>query len=139
MVPLGAFAVDRLIQLLPRWREERRTLALAGAGILAGLAACYSDFDGVRGYRIPQIDVNTAALERQAGNLDGAVIHLRLALDRDGSDASTWSQLAIALEQSGQPGEAQATIDRAVLRLPDDQKLRRLAAALARQHGDRTH
>jgi Flp pilus assembly protein TadD len=61
----------------------------------------WSNFYGVRSYHIPQISVNTGAMEREAGEFEPAVRHLREGLAGDPHDAIGWIHLALALEQQG--------------------------------------
>ena len=125
-LPLAAIALDRAPELI---RAPRLWIALA-----AGLLLAWLDFDGVRGYRIPQLDVNTGVLERGAGNLDSALRYLQLGLDGDDSDPVAWMQLAAAQEQTGRLADAAGTWRRASLRLPADLALRQQAMRFRHRH-----
>ena len=133
LLVLGGLAIDRLIDLRPAWRSNAGPLRLAASGVLLGVLAAWSNFEGVRTYRIPQISVNTAEHERQAGNVSGAVAHLRLAVEADPEDAGTWIALALTLEQSDRGAEAEATWRRALDLFPGDLRTHSEAARFFRQ------
>jgi cytochrome c-type biogenesis protein CcmH/NrfG len=81
----------------------------------------------VRTYRIPQISVNTGAMEREAGHFDSAVQHLRDGLAADPRDAIGWIHLALALEQQNHVDAAAQAYRDALAQLPGDPEVRRMA------------
>ena len=115
-LPLAGIALAELAQAV-------RSLRLWFAA-LAGLILAFANFDGVNGYRIPQLDTNTGILERGAGRPESAIFFLKRAQEGDDSDPVTWAQLAEAEEEAHQLREAADTWRRAALRLPGDLALR---------------
>jgi 4-amino-4-deoxy-L-arabinose transferase-like glycosyltransferase len=109
-------------------RRDRRTLALAAAACTVGAATAWGDFYGVRTYRIPQLDVNTGILEREAGNFPAAVRYLHAGLSAEPHDEIGWVHLALALEQQGDVRAAlQAYLD-ALAFVPADASVRQMAS-----------
>jgi hypothetical protein len=93
---LAGVGIDRG---LVRWRWSGGALAI-------GLALAWLPFGGVRTYRIPEIDVNTASLEIADGRYAEAVRLLRGALASRPEDASAWMALGTMLERMGRLGDA---------------------------------
>jgi cytochrome c-type biogenesis protein CcmH/NrfG len=109
---------------------------LLGAGLMFALGAmlAWGNFYNVRAYRIPQITVNTGALEREAGDFDAAVRHLREGLAADPRDEDAWIHLALALEQQGNVEAARQAYRDAQARLPDDPEVQRMATQFLARH-----
>jgi tetratricopeptide (TPR) repeat protein len=131
---LAAVALDRLPALVVAWQHRRRALLGAGAAFATGALLAWGNFYAVRSYRIPQISVNTGAMEREAGNFDSAVRHLRAGLAGDPNDAIGWIHLALALEQQGNVDAARQAYRDAQARLPDDPEVQRMAARFRARH-----
>ncbi len=131
MVPalllLAAVAVDRLPRLLATWRDDRGALPLPALGLGTGLLLAWGDFYGVRAYRIAQLSVNTGIVEREAGQFDEAVRHLRDGLAAEPRDAIAWIHLALALEQQGNTGAARQAYRDALALMPEHRTLREMA------------
>ena len=70
---LAAIAIDRLPAMLATWKRTRRAVLGPATAFVAGLVLAWGNFYGVHTYRIPQISVNTGAMEREAGHFDSAV------------------------------------------------------------------
>jgi hypothetical protein len=134
LLPLAAAALDEALRLARSARAHAPRLGLAAAAAVAGALLAFADVDGVRGYRIAQLDMNTGALERAAGHLAEAVPFLDAARRAEPDDPSTWVQLATTQEQAGQDDAAYATWVAAVERFPDDPTVRQLAARFFRRH-----
>ncbi len=138
MVPsllmLAAVALGRVPGIVRDWRHTRRAMLLILVGMAVGAVAAWGDFRGVRSYRIPQIEVNTGALEREAGNLDAAVRHLRSGLAANPADPIGWIHLALALEQQGDTAAAlQAYLD-ALAVVSSDAELRQMTGRFWQAH-----
>jgi 4-amino-4-deoxy-L-arabinose transferase-like glycosyltransferase len=131
---LAAVAVDRLPPIGTARNRTRRRLLGAGAAFAVGALLAWGDFYGVRAYRIPQISVNTGAMEREAGDFASAVQHLREGLAGDPYDAIGWIHLALALEQQGNVDAARQAYRDAQTRLPDDPDVQRMAARFRERH-----
>jgi len=76
------------------------------AALAAGMALAFVPLGGIDHYRIPEIDVNTAALEIAEGHDAQAVERLRMALAAAPDDAMAWVALASTLERTGRLNEA---------------------------------
>ncbi|HVO22621.1 MAG TPA: tetratricopeptide repeat protein [Candidatus Margulisiibacteriota bacterium] len=131
---LAAVALDRLPGMLAAWPRRRGRLIGAGAALTTGAVLAWGDFYGVRAYRIPQISVNTGAMEREAGEFDAAVQHLRAGLAGDPDDAIAWVHLALALEQKGDVESARQAYRDAQARLPNDPEVQQMAARFRERH-----
>jgi hypothetical protein len=131
MVPalllLAAHSLDQLPGWRRTWRNHQARLVAATIGGLLGIWIAWSDAYGVRLYRIPQIDVNTGALEREADHFPAAIEYLRRGLAVTPLDPIAWVHLALALEQNGdRSGALQAYLDGLALQ-PDDATLIQMA------------
>jgi len=135
LVMLAAFALDRFAACLPTWRDHQAELGRAASGVVIGLVIAWGNFYGVRDYQIPQISVNTGALEREAGALDAAVHHLRAGLALYPRDAIGWVHLALALEQQGQVEAARQAYHDALALMPDDPTLKEMAGRFVARRG----
>jgi tetratricopeptide (TPR) repeat protein len=133
---LAAVALDRLAALATV-SNQRRVLLGAGAAFAVGAILAWGNFYGVRAYRIPQISVNTGAMEREAGEFASAVQHLRKGLAGDPYDAIGWIHLALALEQQGNVDAAGQAYRDAQTRLPDDPDVQQMAARFAQRHPEK--
>ncbi|MBI3782387.1 MAG: glycosyltransferase family 39 protein [Deltaproteobacteria bacterium] len=134
LVILAAAAIDHFADLLPKWR--RRPGALVGCVFLAAIGAylAWSDAYGIRQYRIPEIDVNTGILEREAGHFPAAIEYLRRGLAAYPDDAIAWVHLALALEQNGQATDALQAYLEASRQLPDDRTVLPMAERFFERH-----
>jgi 4-amino-4-deoxy-L-arabinose transferase-like glycosyltransferase len=94
LIVLAAFAIEQCIR-------DRRIAVRVVAGLAVGIALAWPSYYGVARYRIAEIDMNTAALERAAGHLDRAALYLRSGLQREPRDPAAWLELAQVLEQLG--------------------------------------
>jgi 4-amino-4-deoxy-L-arabinose transferase-like glycosyltransferase len=133
----AAVALDRLPALLVAWREKRGTLLGPAAGFVAGVVLAWGNFYGVHSYRIPQISVNTGAMEREAGDFAAAVQHLREGLAGDPHDPIGWIHLALALEQQGNVDAARQAYRDAQAQVPNDPDLQQMAARFFQRHPER--
>jgi tetratricopeptide (TPR) repeat protein len=133
IIPLAAIAVEELIAALAQ-RRKPALLVLPSLTAALAVALAWADLDGLRAYRIPQLDVNTAAQERAMGDVPSAIRHLELAVRGDPTDAATWVQLGVSLEQAGRLREAAGTWNRALAQLPNDGGVRRMVARFRRLH-----
>jgi tetratricopeptide (TPR) repeat protein len=131
---LASVALDRLPVLLAGWGRNRRVLVAASVGLAAGVVVAWGNFYGVRSYRVPQISVNTGAMEREAGEFASAVRHLREGLAGDPHDAIGWIHLALALEQQGDVEAARQAYHDAQAQLPDDPEIRQMAARFSQRN-----
>ena len=129
---LAAVALDRL----PALARERNWRPLLGpaVGFIAGAMLAWGNFYGVRAYHIPQISVNTGAMEREAGEFEPAVRHLREGLAGDPHDAIGWIHLALALEQQGDVEAARQVYRDAQAQLPDDPEVRQMTTRFLERH-----
>jgi cytochrome c-type biogenesis protein CcmH/NrfG len=132
VVWLAAVAVDRL----PTLRQRPRAAVAALCAALIGAVVTWGNFWGVRQYRIPQIDVNTGVLAREAGDLPTATHFLRAGLAADPSDPIGWVHLALALEAAGDSGAAAIAYQDALGHVPADASLRQMAGRFAARHPD---
>jgi hypothetical protein len=133
-LPLAGLALQRLWIWIRRAQEHRRGLIQLAAGAGAGVVVAWANVEGVRTYRIPEIDANTGGLERAAGHFVEAARYLQLAVEGNPDDAGAWVELALALEQSGRVQEAQATWNKALARMPANPLLRRMASNFLRRN-----
>ncbi|MFQ5665316.1 MAG: glycosyltransferase family 39 protein [Candidatus Binatia bacterium] len=138
MVPalliLAGAGVEQMRRILPAWRQQGAALGAAVLGVALGLVGAWGNFYDVRTYRIPEISVNTGALEREAGHLSAAVHHLRQGLAGNPQDTIGWIHLALALEQDGQLRAAlHAYLDALVL-MPTDPTLRQMAGRFCERY-----
>jgi hypothetical protein len=129
---LAGVALDRA-RALARERT-RRTLLGPALGLVTGAVLAWSNFFDVRAYRIPQISVNTGAMEREAGEFEPAVRHLRDGLAGDPYDAIAWVHLALALEQQGKVDAARQAYRDAQARLPNEPDVQQMAARFFARH-----
>jgi hypothetical protein len=131
---LAAVTLDRLRAMLAAGPGRRGTLVGAAVALVVGAVLAWGDFYGVRTYRIPQISVNTGAMEREAGEFGSAVRHLRAGLAGDPYDRIGWIHLALALEQQGKVDAARQAYRDAQARLPADPDVRQMAARFFARH-----
>ncbi len=81
--------------------------------------------------------MNTGILEREAGDFQSAVLHLRDGLAATPDDALAWTHLALALEQLGEPRAALEAYLDGLGAAPRDASLPPMAARfLQRQNVD---
>ena len=112
------------------------TTRTGGAGDGAR-APAWVPFAEVRRYRIPEIDVNTAAtIELADGRSAEAVQRLRGALAARPDDARAWLVLATTLERMDKVGEANETWADALRALPLDPDIAAQAQAFHAAHPD---
>lgn len=128
LIPLAAHAIDETACLLRQWRDHARTGASLGMAMGLGVLVSAVDFDGVKRYAVPQIDVNTGALERASGNTVSAIRYLERGVAGDPDDSAAWIQLALAFEESGRIDRARATWAGAKAQFPSDALVRQMAA-----------
>lgn len=103
-VPLLVLAGLGIGEILARIRTgsvDVKSAARASLAATAAVALTYGDWWDIRDYRIPQLDVNAGAIEREARNFESAVLFLRSGVGREPRDPIGWVHLALALEQSG--------------------------------------
>jgi hypothetical protein len=131
---LAAVAFDRLPTMVAARDQQRRALLTAAAAFAIGAVVSWGNFYGVRTYRIRQLSVNAGVIEREAGQFDSAVKHLREGLAGDPYDEIAWIHLALALEQQGHLDSARDTYRAAQARLPDDPEVQRMAARFFQRH-----
>lgn len=134
---LAAVALDRLPAMLEEWKTTRRAPLAAAAAFAVGAVLAWGNFYGVRAYRIPQISVNTGAMEREAGDFEAAVRHLREGLAGDPYDAIGWVHLALALEPQGNVDAARQAYRDAQVRLPNDPDVQQMAARFFQRHPEK--
>jgi len=138
MVPsllwLAACALDRLPVILGSPRTNARGLVVAAGGVAVGALAAWGNYDGVWGYRVPQISVNTGIIERESGDFTGAVRDLRDGLAGDPTDGIAWVHLALALEQGGNASAALAAYLDGVVAAPGDDEVQQMAERFCRLH-----
>jgi hypothetical protein len=131
---LAGLAIDRLPAMVAARDDKRGALVGATAAFAIGAVIAWGNFYGVRSYRIPQLSVNAGIIEREAGQFDLAVTHLRDGLAGDPHDASAWIHLALALEQQGNVDAARETYRAAGTRLPNDSEVQRMTARFLQRH-----
>jgi 4-amino-4-deoxy-L-arabinose transferase-like glycosyltransferase len=134
MLLLAAAALDRLPAMLAARNQNRRSLWGAAAAFTIGALIAWGNFDGVRTYHIPQLSVNVGIIEREAGQFEPAVKHLRDGLAGDPYDGIGWIHLALALEQQGNVDAAREAYRAAQARLPDDPEVQQMAAGFLKRH-----
>lgn len=132
LVVLAAVALDRVPGMV---RGRKRDALGAAVAAAAGIVLAWGDYYGVRGYRIPQITVNTGILERGAGDLDAAVRDLRAGLAATPDDGLAWTHLALALEQRGEPAAALDAYLDGLTAAPGDPSLGAAAVQFLRRRG----
>jgi hypothetical protein len=130
---LAAVAFDRLPAILAAC-QERRAVSGAAAAFTVGAIIAWGNFYGVRTYRIPQLSVNAGVVEREAGQFESAVKHLRQGLAGDPYDGIAWIHLALALEQQGDVDAAREAYRAAQARLPDDPEVRQMTVRFFQRH-----
>jgi tetratricopeptide (TPR) repeat protein len=142
LIPLAAIALDELIEGVARLVDPSKRAQLtmsppAALRLLApplvAAAISYSSFDGVRAYRLAQIDTNTGALALGAGDLGDALEHSRRGRDGDPGDKEAWIQLAQVQEKLGQTKEAADTWSAALAKFPREPQLQRFAGRFRRR------
>jgi hypothetical protein len=137
MVPslavLAGIAAERVLSVR-RPPLDRRAAALGALGLLAGIVLAHNGFDGVRTYRIPEIDMNTAALELADGQVVDGLVRLRDAARASPRDPAGWQQLAGSLEALGRIDAAAGAWADALTALPDDPAIAAGARAFAARH-----
>jgi hypothetical protein len=131
---LAAVAFDRLPAMFAARDQQRRALLGAAAAFTIGAIIAWGNFYGVRTYRIPQLSVNAGVIEREAGEFESAVKHLREGLAGDPYDGIAWIHLALALEQQGDVDAAREAYRAAQARLPDDSEVQRMTARFFQRH-----
>jgi hypothetical protein len=131
---LAAYALDRVSGMLRNARAHAPGLGLATIGLVMGGLAAWGDVGGVRRYRIPQISVNTGILERESGDVAGAIRHLREGLAGDPHDGIAWVHLALALEQQGDPRTALEAYLDGLVAAPADADLHEMADRFCQLH-----
>ena len=134
LVLLAAAALDQLPRMLRAWHDNLGTIALAVAATAVGAVGAWGNFYDVRSYRISEIAVNTGILEREGGELQAAVEHLRQGLADNPHDSIGWIHLALALEQQGHIDQALRDYLDALALMPDDTLLRQMAARFFERH-----
>lgn len=130
-ITVAGVGVAALRQNLEARRWPLPGIVRAVAGAILAAAITWGNWFGVRDYRIAQIDVNTGASARAAGDFATAIHYLRLAVAREPRDAIGWIHLALALEQSGDVSGAASAYASAEEHLPGDPDV---AEMLARFH-----
>ncbi len=115
------------------WRD-RRTIVLSAALAGLGIVLAWSDAWGVHSYRIPEIDINTGAMEREAGHIDAAIDYLRRGLSERSGDAIGTVHLALAYEQANLLPEALNTYIGGLLANPHDATLNERSAGFFKRH-----
>lgn len=120
LLVLAALVLDRLPGMLGAPRARAGSLAMAVLGLGTGLWLAWGDPYQVRSYRIPQITVNRAILEREAGDADAAARGLRDALASNPEDAIGWAQLGFTEEQRGNDVAALEAYLNGLSRVPAD-------------------
>jgi 4-amino-4-deoxy-L-arabinose transferase-like glycosyltransferase len=133
---LGGIGLAGSFALLRRWPADKRRWRWIAAALVAGVALAWSPLGGVRGYRIPEIDVNTARLELADGHSAEAVARLRGALTRKPDDAPAWLALGTTLERMGSPNEASRAWADAERALPGDPAIAAAARTFRIAHPD---
>lgn len=128
VVLLAAVCLDRLPAMVAAWDRNRGAMLGPAAGFAAGVVLAWGNFYSVRTYRVPQISVNTGAMEREAGEFEPAVRHLREGLAGDPLDSIAWIHLALALEQQGNVDAARQAYHDAQAQLPNDTEVQQMAA-----------
>lgn len=131
---LAAVGIDAVPAMVAARDHQRASLVGAAAAFAIGAVLAWGNFYGVRTYRIPQLSVNAGIVEREAGQFDLAIQHLREGLAGDPADAVAWIHLALALEQQGNVEAARETYRAARTRLPDDSEVQRMTARFLQRH-----
>jgi hypothetical protein len=134
VILLAAVALDRAPAALRARRENRRALLAAAAAFVIGAVVAWNNFAGVRTYRVPQLSVNAGIIEREAGQFDVAVTHLREGVAGNPRDTIGWIHLALALEQQGNVAGARNAYHDAQTQVPDDPEVQRMAARFFERH-----
>jgi Flp pilus assembly protein TadD len=94
----------------------------------------WSDVGGVRAYSIPDIEMNTASLERASGDDGPAIDRLRRLTLSHPKEPGAWIELAATFERAGRIDEARSTWADARTHLAQDPALASDADAFARRH-----
>lgn len=135
LLVLAGIGIGTGIRRVPQLRSQpkaalRVLIAAGGAAILA-----WGNWYSVREYRIAQIDVNTGANARAAGDFATAIRFLQLGLEREPRDAVGWIHLALALEQGGDQAGARAAYQSADVHVPGDPQVAQMKARFAARNG----
>lgn len=91
---------------------------------LVGIWLSSANVAGIDSRRIPQIEFNTALLERQRMNLPEAVRRVRAGLAQMPEEVSAWLLLADTLHQAGCHEQSVGALKEAEARHPDDPRVR---------------
>ncbi len=125
-VPLLVLAGLGIGEILARIRSgavDVKSAARASLAATAAVVLTYGDWWDVRDYRIPQLDVNAGAMEREARNFESAILFLRSGVGREPRDPIGWVHLALALEQSGDVDAAREAYTSGLGYVPGDADL----------------
>jgi hypothetical protein len=127
LLVLAGLAVERALADRGSWRR-------LGLGAAVGAALAWVVPWGAWSYRIPALDLNTAALELIAGDHDAGFARMRAAVAARPEDPLAWAQLARSLELLGRVDEARQVWVDAEAALPDDRRIAGGRAAFERRH-----
>jgi tetratricopeptide (TPR) repeat protein len=131
LIILAALAASELPALVKT--ATRKDRAVTAGAFCAGVLLAWPSWGGVRSYTIPEIAVDTAILEREAGNLASAERELRKAIALRPDDAVAWVQLGLTLEGAGRADDARSAWMAALRAAPNNPLVRRMAHRRFRQ------
>ncbi|MEQ1505700.1 MAG: tetratricopeptide repeat protein [Myxococcota bacterium] len=129
---LGGVAIARAAEIRGP-PVDPRGARLGGLALIAGWLVVHHDIDGVHPYRIPELDLNTAALALADGDPDQALALIDGAVAANPGDPAGWVRAAELRERLGDVRGAAMVWDRAVEALPDEPRVRAGAAGFARR------
>jgi hypothetical protein len=133
---LGGIGLQSCVVLVRARSSERSRWRPVVVAFVVGVAFAWSPLGGVRGYRIAEIDVNTANLEIAAGQLAPAVARLRGALAAQPEDPQAWVLLGTTLERMGKLADANQAWNDAEGALPGEPTIVASARAFRTAHPD---
>lgn len=128
LLVLAGLGIAAILDHVRRGSVDVRRAASASLAATLAVVLAYGNWFEVRDYRIPQLDVNAGAMEREARNFDSAILFLRSGLGREPRDPIGWVHLALALEQAGHVDAAREAYESGLGFVPGDPQITEMFA-----------
>jgi Flp pilus assembly protein TadD len=128
LLVLAGLGIAAIVEHIRRGTVDLRRAASASLAATLAVVLAYGDWHDIRDYRIPQLDVNAGAMEREARNFDSAILFLRSGIGREPRDPIGWVHLALALEQAGHVDAAREAYESGLGYVPGDPQITEMQA-----------
>lgn len=128
LLVLAGLGIAAIVENVRRGTVDARRAAAASVAATLAVVLAYGDWYDIRDYRIPQLDVNAGAMEREARNFDSAILFLRSGIGREPRDPIGWVHLALALEQAGHVDAAREAYESGLGYVPGDPQITEMQA-----------